>query len=80
MKSVPAQQAFCLNKMFGIHTVKKIIVFPVPSQDVTNQTLLARETLVSDIPAGDGKNDNLFVQCSIRMTQNDWKARTIGKL
>jgi hypothetical protein len=23
----------------------------------------ARESLVSDIPAGDGKNDNLFSQC-----------------
>ncbi len=43
--------------------------FLVPSQDVTNQTIsgpviiilfLGRESLVSDIPAGDGKNDNLF--------------------
>jgi hypothetical protein len=80
MKSVPAQQAFCLNKMFGKHTVKKIIVFPVPSQDIANQTLPARETLISDIPTGGRENDNLFLQCSIRMTQNDWKARTIGKL
>jgi hypothetical protein len=30
-------------------TVKKVIVFPIPS-------------LVSDIPAGDGKNDNLYLQ------------------
>jgi hypothetical protein len=43
------------------YTVKKFIVFPVPSRDVTNQTLRgrelfpARESLVSDIPAGDGK-------------------------
>jgi hypothetical protein len=24
----------------------------------------ARKSLVSDIPAGDGKNDNLFLQCT----------------
>jgi hypothetical protein len=43
--------------------------FPVPSQDVTNQTIPgpviiklfpARESLVSDIPAGDGKIDHFF--------------------
>ncbi len=26
----------------------------------------ARESLVSDIPAGDVKDDNLFLQCSLR--------------
>jgi hypothetical protein len=47
----------------------------VPSQDVTYQTLperelwrhiklfLPRETLVSDIPAGDGNIEKLFLQC-----------------
>jgi hypothetical protein len=48
-------------------TCKKL--FPNPSLDVTNQTLPGREllknipgqeSLVSDIPVGDGKNDNLF--------------------
>ncbi len=44
--------------------------FPVPSRDVTNQPnslwtgiiklFLAWESLVSDIPAGDGKIYNLF--------------------
>jgi hypothetical protein len=43
--------------------------FPVPSRYVTNQTLPdgdlsklfpTRESLVSDIPAGDGKISNLF--------------------
>ncbi len=56
------------------HTVKKVINFPVPSRDVINQLSLAgkkliipaREDLVCDIPAGDGKIDNLFLQCMIK--------------
>jgi hypothetical protein len=32
-------------KLKVAHTVKKIIVFPVPSWDVTNQTLPGRELL-----------------------------------
>ena len=51
----------------------KTIIFPVPSRDVTNQTLPGREKfnysrpgrgLVSDIPAGDRENDILFLQCT----------------
>jgi hypothetical protein len=38
------------------HCKKKVSDFPVPSQDVS-----ARETLVSDIPAGDEKIDNPFL-------------------
>ncbi len=52
------------------YTIKKVSDLPVPSRDVTNQTLpgrdklfLARENLVNDIPAGDGKIGNLFLQC-----------------
>jgi hypothetical protein len=47
-------------------TVKKVSGFPVPSQDVTLTKLslagnnLNRESLVSDIQAGDGKTANLF--------------------
>ncbi len=49
-------------------TVKKISDVPVRIRDVTYQTLSgrgdliipARESLVSDIPAGDGKTDNFF--------------------
>jgi hypothetical protein len=37
------------------YTVKKVIVFLVPS----------RERMVSDIPAGDGKIDKLFYSVSI---------------
>jgi hypothetical protein len=57
-----------------VYTVKKRLSF-FPSSDGMSLTKLsldgntliipsqARETLVSDIPAGDGKNDNLFLQC-----------------
>jgi hypothetical protein len=51
-----------------IHCEKKVSDFPVLIRDVTNQTLpdilfSARESLVSDIPAGDG-TANLFLQRS----------------
>jgi hypothetical protein len=36
-----------------MYTEKKVSGFPVP----------ARESLVSDIPAGDGRTANLFLQC-----------------
>jgi hypothetical protein len=55
-----------------IYTVKKVREFPVPSRDVTTKLSLGRNndvitelflprgSLVSDIPAGDGKLVNLF--------------------
>jgi hypothetical protein len=52
-----------------LYTVKKVTDFPVFSRDVTYQTppgrelFPARESLVSDIPSGDGKTANLFLQC-----------------
>ncbi len=41
------------QELEGAKTIhyKKDIIFSIPSRDVT---------LVSDIPSGDGKNDNLF--------------------
>ncbi len=60
----------CINRDTD-YTVKKVSYFPVPGRDVTNQTIpcreklnsiLAREGLVSDIPSGDGKTANLFLQ------------------
>ncbi len=42
--------------------IKKICDFPVPSP--------ARESLVSDITAGDGKMANLFLQCRIQDESN----------
>ncbi len=48
-----------------VHCKKKVSDFPVPSRDVTNQPGLiklfpSRESLVSDIPAWDGKMASLF--------------------
>jgi hypothetical protein len=56
------------NFIFIQYTVKKIIVFPVPAgMSLTKLSLAgiiklfsARESFVSDIPAGDGKNYNIF--------------------
>jgi hypothetical protein len=56
------------------HRKKKVREFPVPSRDVTTklslggnndvitELFLLRRSLVSDIPAGDGKLVNLFLQ------------------
>ncbi len=54
---------------FDKYTIKKVIHFPVPSRDVTNHSpwlgiiklFPARESLVSDIPSGDGKMASLFL-------------------
>ncbi len=59
-------------------TVRKVGDFPIPSRDVTNQTLPGRElfpatqNLVGDIPAGDGKIANLFLQCSHASHSRFW--------
>ncbi len=66
--SVTAQRA--------LHRKKKVWKFPVSSLDVTTklslggnfdvitELFLLRRSLVSDIPAGDGKLVNLFLRCS----------------
>ncbi len=46
-------------------TVKKFIDFPVSPWPGIIKLLQARESLVSDIPAEDGKIANLFLQCVI---------------
>jgi hypothetical protein len=58
-----------------VHRKKKVRKFPVPSRDVTTklslggnndvitELFLPRGSLVSDIPAGDGKLVNLFLRC-----------------
>jgi hypothetical protein len=60
-----------------IHLKKKVREFPVPSRDVTTkpslggnndvitELFLSRGSLVSDLPAGDGKLVNLFLRCSM---------------
>jgi hypothetical protein len=69
---------------------------PIPSLDVTNQTLPGREllkiipgqeSLVSDIPVGDGKNDNLpfftvyshFAYLSLNLELKEWMHNSISK-
>jgi hypothetical protein len=59
-----------------LHRKKKVREFPVPRQDVMTKLslggnndvitklFLPRGSLVSDIPAGDGKLVNLFLRCS----------------
>ncbi len=60
-----------------LHRKKKVREFPVPSRvvttklslsgnnDVITELFLPRGSLVSDIPAGDGKLVNLFLRCSL---------------
>ncbi len=57
--------------LYSKHTKNKGSGFPVSRRDATHQILSgreklfpARESLVSDIPAGDGTTNNLFLQCS----------------
>ncbi len=59
--------------------LKRVSHFPVPSRDVTDQTLSGREktklfpprkSLISDIPAGDGKTANSFLQCGCAWFQH----------
>jgi hypothetical protein len=61
-------------------TVKKVIVSPSPAgMSLTKLSPWAetiklfppRESLVSGIPAGDGKNNKLFLQCSVNFL--DWR-------
>jgi hypothetical protein len=44
------------------HSAKLAVVHNCSDQRLI-KLFPARESLVSDIPAGDGKNDNLFLQC-----------------
>jgi hypothetical protein len=60
-----------------VHRKKKVREFPVPSRDVTTKLSLGgnndvitelfppRGSLVSDIPAGDGKLVILFLRCTV---------------
>ena len=64
--------AICIHRL---HRKKKVREFPVPSRDVTTklslggnndvitELFLPRGSLVSDIPAGDGRLVNLFLRC-----------------
>jgi hypothetical protein len=56
------------NHTASLHCKKRLSYFPSPAgMSLTKLSLggnnLIRECLVSDIPDGDGKIDNLFLQC-----------------
>ncbi len=65
------------NRINSVHRKKKVREFPVPSRDVKTklslggindvitELYLPRGSLVSDIPAGDGKLVNLFLRCTM---------------
>jgi hypothetical protein len=67
--------SYLLWFMCTLHRKKKVREFPVPRRDVTTKLslggnndvitvlFLPRGSLVSDIPAGDGKLVNLFLRC-----------------
>ncbi len=69
--------------LLNTYTAKKIFDFPVPSWDVPNQTLPGREKfnysrpgrvwLVTS-PAGDGKIDKLFLQCTVKTSRVSGKS------
>jgi hypothetical protein len=49
-----------------MHCIKSFSIFPRPlggNNDVIYKLFPPRETLVSDIPAGDGNIEKLFLQC-----------------
>ena len=62
------------------HRKKKVPEFPVPSRDVTTKLSLGRNndvitelflprgSLVCDIPVGDGKLVNLFLRCTLSIS------------
>ncbi len=73
-----------------LHTVKKVSNIPVPSQDVTYsipdspwagkiKLFPPRESLVSDIPAGDGNAANLFGQCRTKICFL-WRASLVSSV
>jgi hypothetical protein len=74
------EQGLCTSVLYITAPLKKVREFPVPSRDVSVTTKLSlggnndvitelflpRGSLVSDIPAGDGKLENLFLRCGYR--------------
>jgi hypothetical protein len=73
----PVQKDIPRTGTSPVHRNKKDREFPVPSRDVTTKLSLGgnndvitelfppRGSLVSDIPAGDGKLVNLYLRCRI---------------
>ncbi len=72
----------------ALHRKKKVRGFPVPSwdvntklslggnNDVITELFLPSGSLISDIPAGDGKLVNLFLRCVVQYLHN---TRNLGQ-
>jgi hypothetical protein len=86
---IPAGDEKIYNIFYSVHRKKKAREFPgPPSRDVTTklslggnndvitELFLPRGSLVSDIPAGDGKPMNLFLRCILSTL---WVKMTQGK-
>jgi hypothetical protein len=73
-----------------IHRKKKVREFPVPrryvttklslggNNDVITELFLPRGSLVSDIPAGDGKLVNLFLRCRDTNSSKNFDIRRVN--
>jgi hypothetical protein len=54
-----------VEALYSVHCKKRLAVFPSPARmSLTIVSLGLPGSLVSDIPAGDGKTASLFLQCS----------------
>ncbi len=58
--------SLCMKEIKILHCKKTLSFFPSPAgMSLTKLSLAGKISLVSDIPAGNGKNDNLFLQCNL---------------
>ncbi len=64
-ESVGMQVQLHCKKRFDISRPQPVFNLPNAPSSEKIKLFQAREGLVSDIPAGDWKMDNLFLQCSI---------------
>ncbi len=90
-RKAPTKVVFALNGLQTPHRKKKDREFPVPSRDVTTklslggnndvitELFLPRVSLVSDIPAGDGKLVNLFYGAGYKGFQVDCHSFKLAK-
>jgi hypothetical protein len=69
---LPEEDEYRMQGTYNIHCKKELAVFPSPAGMSLIKLFLGgnnlvfsppRESLVSDIPAGDGKMANSFLQC-----------------
>ncbi len=65
-----------------VHCKKRLTIFPLLSLTKLSlagkKLMTTRESLVSDIPAGDGKTANLFLQCTLYQQRTCYKDSTSG--